>query len=79
MSSYFILSVLIFAVMLFFPVSKMIWVISVRRLEKKLQRQLTSEELSGQLARARFIALPVVLIFSFLFNLNMIGLSPNGT
>lgn len=78
MSTYFILSVLVLALLLFFPVSKIIWVISVRRLEKKLQHQLSPEEITGQLARARFIAIPIVLIFSFLFNLNLIGLSSGG-
>lgn len=73
---YFIVSVLILAALLFIPMSKLIWVLSVRRLQKKTQRELNEQELAGQMARARFISVFVCLIFSFLFNLNLIGL-PN--
>lgn len=73
---YFIVSVLILAALLFIPMSKLIWVLSVRRLQKKTRRELNEQELAGQMARARFISVFVCLIFSFLFNLNLIGL-PN--
>jgi len=74
---YFTVSVLILAAMLFFPVSKMVWVVSVRRLEKKLQKTLTDEERRGQLNRARIITIPVVLTFAWLFCFNM-GFYPAG-
>jgi len=74
---YFTVSVLILAALLFFPVSKMVWVVSVRRLEKKLHKQLTDEERLGQLKRARFITIPVVLTFAWLFCFNM-GMYPAG-
>jgi len=73
--SYFFISVIILAALLFFPVSHMIWVLSVRRLQRKWQRTLTPAELAGQRNRARFISLLIVLIFSALFNLNLVGLS----
>ena len=73
MLSYFIGSVAVLALLLYFPVSKLIWTLSVRRLQKKLKRELTPEEINGQLARARFIAILLVLLFSILFNLNSIG------
>ena len=70
---YFIFSVALLALLLFFPVSKLVWTLSVRRLQRKLQRELSPEEINGQLARARFITILIVLLFSVLFNLNSIG------
>ena len=72
-STFFLLSWLVLAALLFFPTSKLIWTFSVRRLQRRTQRELTAEETRGQLNRARFIALIVVAIFSFLFNSSMIG------
>ncbi|MEJ2142361.1 MAG: hypothetical protein P8Y24_08405 [Gammaproteobacteria bacterium] len=72
--TYFIVSVLILAALLFIPMSKLIWVLSVRRLQKKTNTELDEQELAGQMSRARFISVFVCLIFSFLFNLNLIGL-----
>jgi hypothetical protein len=76
--AYFLISVLVLAALLFFPTSKLVWVLSVRRMEKKLNRELTDAERTGQLARARFIAVLLVLIFAYFFNLKVIGISPNG-
>lgn len=75
---YFALSVLVLALLLFFPVSKLIWVMSVRRLQRKLNKTLEEKDLQGQLNRARFIAVLVSLIFSFLFNLNLLGWPAHG-
>lgn len=75
---YFSVSVIVLAVLLFFPVSKLIWVWSVRRLKRKLGHELSQDELSGQLTRARFIAMIVCLIFSLLFNINIVGIPSNG-
>jgi hypothetical protein len=75
---YFSLSVLVLALLLFFPVSKLIWVMSVRRLQRKLNKTLEGKELQGQLNRARFIAVFVSLIFSFFFNLNLLGWPAHG-
>ena len=73
MNLFFYLSIAILALMLFFPVSKMIWVVSVRRLEKKLTRKLEQPEVQGQKTRAQFISLFLVLIFSWFFNLQLLG------
>lgn len=62
------------AALLFYPVSKLIWVVSVRRMQRKLERELSEEELQGQRRRARFLTVPVVLTFSWLYNVNTIGL-----
>ena len=75
---YFVLSVLVLAVALFFPISKLIWVLSVRRLQRKLKTELTDADTQGQLARARFLAVLVSLAFSFLFNLSLLGWPANG-
>ena len=71
---YFIASVIVLAVLLFFPVSKLVWVLSVRRLQRKLKRELSQQEIDGQLNRARFIAVLLSLAFSFLFNASLVGL-----
>ena len=73
---YFIFSIIILAFLLFFPVSKIIWTMSVRRLQYKLNRELSQKEINGQLLRARFISLFIVILFSILFNINSIGI-PN--
>ena len=75
---YFLISVIVLAILLFFPISKLIWVMSVRRLQRKLNRELNETELAGQMTRARFVSIFVSLLFSYLFNLNMIGLPTNG-
>jgi len=75
---YFLLSVFILALLLFIPITKLIWVISVRRLQRKLKRELNETELAGQMTRARFISIFVSLLFSYLFNLNLIGLPTHG-
>lgn len=70
---YFIASVAILALLLFFPVSKLVWVLSVRRLQRKEQRTLSQDDIQGQLLRARFMSLFIVILFSILFNVSTIG------
>ncbi len=65
-------SVLILAVLLFFPISRIIWAFSMRRLQRRLGRALDENESRGQWRRARFIALFVALVFSWLFHLQVI-------
>lgn len=73
MNPMFYLWVALLALMLFFPVSNIIWVTSVRRLRRRLGRDLESTELSGQKTRARFISLILVTLFSWFFNLSLSG------
>ena len=75
MTTYFYFSVLILAILLFLPVSKMIWVISVRRLQRKSGRLLTTEEIEAQKTRSRFIALLLVFPFAWFFNYGLLGLN----
>ena len=70
----FTLWVVLLAALLFWPMSKLIWVLSVRRLQRKLERELDERELAGQLNRARVISVFVSLMFAFLYNLHSIGL-----
>ena len=65
------IAVPVLAILLYFPVSKIIWVLSVRRLERKLGQPLGEEQRQAQLRRARFIAVFVALAFSLLFNLHL--------
>ena len=58
---------------LFYPVSRLVLVVSVRRLQKKLQRHLDETELHGQNNRAYFLAIVVSFIFSMMFNYRLLG------
>ena len=62
---------------LFLPVSRLIWVMSVRRLQRKLDRELDAQELAGQRNRARVLATVLCLAFSFIYNIQTLGL-PGG-
>jgi len=75
LTPYFIFWTLLLAGLLFVPVSKLIWVFSVRRMQRKLGRELDQSELDGQLRRARFLTVFVVLVFSVLFNFKMLGIT----
>ena len=70
---YRIISVLVLATLLFLPVSKIIWAMSVRRLQRRLKRELNQQEIAAQLKRARYITFFVVLIFSYLFNHSLLN------
>ena len=61
------------AAMLFIPVSKLVWTLSVRRQERKLDRKLDETEVKGQLQRARFLSAFLVIVFALLFNGNIFG------
>ncbi len=67
----FEIAVIVLALLLFFPISNFIWVMSVRRLERKLGKQLSEQERQGQKNRARVIAVFVALTFSLLFNTHL--------
>ncbi len=60
--------VLLLAALLYYPTSRLVWVLSVRRLERRQKRKLTESEIAGQRRRAWVIAAPLCLVFSALFN-----------
>ena len=71
MGQFFYLSVALLALLLFFPVSRLIWVLAVRRHERRLQRRLTAGEMARQQRITRSVALLLVILFSWLFNLQL--------
>ena len=74
----FILWVLLLAALLFWPMSKLVFVLSVRRLQRKLERPLNEKEVAGQVNRARVISVFVSVLFSYLYNLSTIGMPGGG-
>jgi hypothetical protein len=61
------------AAALWWPASRIIWVLSVRRLQRKLERELGPDEIAGQKRRAWVIAAVLCLVFSALFNARYFG------
>ena len=74
----FIIWVLLLAALLFWPMSKLVFVLSVRRLQRKLARDLNESEVAGQMNRARVISVFVSVLFSYLYNLSTIGMPTGG-
>ena len=76
--TYYWLSVLVLAALLFWPAAKLVWVLSVRRLERKLGQALSTEARLGQRNRAWLLAAIVCLVFSALFNYQLLEMSAYG-
>lgn len=76
-AAFFTLSVVVLAALLFLPVTRIIWVLSVRRFERRRGEPLPDDERRGQLVRARLLALLLVILFALMFNLVMLGV-PGG-
>ena len=68
---FFLAGIVLLSIALYFPVNKLIWVLSVRRLERKYKKKLTDVERKLQRNRARFISIILVIIFSYFFNLKL--------
>lgn len=75
---YFWLSVTVLALLLYLPVTRLIWVLSVRRLQRKRGGALSADESVAQLTRARFIAVIVCAVTALLFNLQSLGWPGHG-
>ena len=73
LNSYYLIRVIILALLLYYPVNKMIFVLSVRRLERRISKQLNEDQKNGQLKRSRFISIILILCFSCLFNINILS------
>jgi len=58
--------ILLLAVVLFFPVRKLIWVLYVRKLQKT-QQTVSEEEKKGLKKRASFTAVLLCLVFSYIY------------
>jgi hypothetical protein len=70
---YYILYVVLLSALLYFPVNKLILVLSIRRLEKKTGLSLSESERKSQLNRSRFISVILILLFSCLFNIEVLN------
>lgn len=70
--------VLLLTGLLFIPVTNLIFVVSVRRQQRKLNTELNPGELAAQKQRARFVAAVVCFLFSFFFNVARIGFPVHG-
>lgn len=58
--------------LLLYPAARWIWTLSIGRLQRKLERELTDEEIAGQKRRAYVIALIICFAFSVLYNATML-------
>jgi len=76
--TYYLLCVLVLTALLFWPVAKLVWVMSVRRLERRLGQALSDDERAGQANRARFIAILLCVAFSAMFNYQLLDMSTHG-
>ena len=65
---YFWGTTMLLAVLLYFPVVKLIWVRRVRKLERRLGRTGNEEERQAERRRARMIGGIVAITFAFIFN-----------
>ena len=72
--SWYWISVAVLTLLLFLPVSRLIWVLSVRRLERRRGERLTIDERRGQLIRARFLGFLLAALFSALFNYQILDM-----
>lgn len=64
--------------LLLYPVSKLVWVFSVRRLQRKLDKELDVDEIKGQRNRAFVIGAFISFLFSVLYNFSTIGIPGHG-
>ncbi|HSH42591.1 MAG TPA: hypothetical protein VK973_10760 [Arenicellales bacterium] len=70
--------VFVLAALLYLPVSNLIYVVSVRRRQRQQKSGLDGSELAAQKQRARFVAVVVCFVFSFLFNASRLGFPLHG-
>jgi hypothetical protein len=68
-------SVVVLTALLLWPVSKLVWVLSARRLERRLGHPLSEREREGQRGRAWFLAIVLCSIFSALFNYQILDMA----
>jgi len=73
--TYYWVSVVVLAGLLLWPVSKLVWVMSVRRLERRLGQPLSEQEREGQRGRAWFLAIVLCSLFSALFNYQLLDMA----
>ena len=75
---YFWGSVAVLAALLYLPVTRLIWALSVRRLERRRGAALAADEVRGQGTRARFLGVLISAATALLFNVQTLGWPPYG-
>lgn len=55
------------AAALFYPIRKMIWVLRVRRLERKQERKSTEEEQQAERKKAQLTAGLIAIVFALIY------------
>lgn len=76
--TYYWLSVVVLTALLFWPVAKLVWVLSVRRLERRQGQALSDQERLGQRNRASLLAIVLCAVFSALFNYQILDMARHG-
>ena len=66
-------SALVLALALYYPVTRFVWVMRVRKFERKNGGKSTEEDRQLQLRQARFISILIVLLFAFIYTRTLIG------
>lgn len=66
--------VALLALLLVYPVAQWIWALSIRRLQRVLDRDATAEEIARHKRRAWIISAIVCTLFSLLFNASTMGI-----
>ena len=74
----FLLWVALLAALLFYPVAQLVWVLSVRRLERRRGEPLSDEERRGQRRRAFLLSAFLSLLFSVVYNLYLTRAAGDG-
>lgn len=69
----FVFYVALLAAMLAYPVSRWIWALAVRSLQRHYGRELSEAEVAEQKRRAWRLTAVICPAFSFLFNLSTVG------
>ena len=66
--AWFWITTWLLAILLYFPVHRLIWVMRVRRLEARTGSKPTDEEVETLRVKTRIVAGLIVLTFAYLFN-----------
>ena len=66
--AWFWITTWLLAILLYFPVHRLIWVMRVRRLETRTGAKATEEEVTALRLKTRLVAGLIVITFAYLFN-----------
>jgi len=66
-------STAVLGLLLYYPVTRLVWVMRVRRFERKTGQKSTEEDRQRHLRQARFISILIVMLFAFLYTRTLIS------